>query len=224
MPKIELKKFSGKLIDWSSWWSQLEKIHNNEELHTTDKFEYLRQAMEINTRAKDIVDGFPATEDNYPKVINSLKERFGKNKLLIQTYVREPFQTGLKNLNKEIELVSMFDKLVSHVRALESLGVTLEQAALFLYPMVESSLPEETHIAWQKSSLYEKDGSLENLPKNVVDYLFQFLQQEVEREEQRLLVKASFSTKKENKRLKGSSTAAGLFNGQVKTISCIFCD
>lgn len=233
LPKIELMKFSGKLIDWLSWWSQFEKIHNDDELHTTDKFEYLRQAMEMNTRAKEIVDGYPATEENYPKVIKALQERFGKKKLLTQVYVRELFQMGLKNLNKEVEVINIFDKLVSHVRALESLGVTLEQAALFLYPMVESSLPEEIHIAWQRSSLYEQDGSQENPPKNELDYLFQFLQQEVEREEQRQLVKASFLSKesscglnkrKENKKGKGSPTAAGLFNGQAKTISCIFCD
>lgn len=184
LPKIELMKFNGKLIDWLSWWSQFEKIHNDDELHTTDKFEYLRQAIQPNTRAKEIVEGYPATEENYPKVITALKERFGKKKLLIQVYVRELFQMGLQNLNKGVEITKIFEKLVSHVRALESLKVTLEQSALFLYPMVESSLPEDTLIAWQRSSLYEKDGSQENPPKNELDHLFQFLQQEVEREEQ----------------------------------------
>lgn len=220
-----------------AWWSQFEKIHDDDELHTTDKFEYLIQAMELKTRAKEIVDGYPATEDNYPKVIKALQERFGKKKLLIQVYVRELFQMSLKNLNKEIEITNIFDKLVSHVRALESLGVTMEQATLFLYPMVESSLPEGTHIAWQRSPLYEKDGSKEDPQKSELDFLFQILQQEVEREEQRSLVKTSFSSKeisnhsnkkKENKgsRHSQSPTAAGLFNGQgqVKPKVCIFCD
>lgn len=55
---------------------------------------------------------------------------------------------GLQNLNKEVKICNVFDMLVNHVHALESLGVTIEQAALFLYPMIESSLPEEVHIAW----------------------------------------------------------------------------
>lgn len=237
LPKIELKKFSGKLIDWLSWWSQFEKIHNDDELHTTDKFEYLRQAMEVNTRAKEIVEGYPATEDNYPKVITALQERFGKKKLLIQIYVRELFLMGLKNMNREVTVSSLFDKLVSHVRSLESLGITLEQATLFLYPMVESSLPEDIYIAWQRSPLYERDGSSEVPPKNELDYLLQFLQYEVEREEQRNLVRESFSPKnkqdeetktanlkKENKKKEQViSSAANLFNAQVKSVSCIFC-
>lgn len=70
----------------------------------------------------------------------------------------------------------MYDTLICYIRALESLKVTLEQATLFLYPMVESSLPDEILIAWQRGSLYEKNWSMENL--------LQFLQQEVERQEQ----------------------------------------
>lgn len=237
LPKIELMKFSGKLIEWLSWWSQFEKIHKDEELHTTDKFEYLRQAMVPNSKSKELVDSFPATEDNYPKVIKAITERFGKKKLLIQVYVRELFRMGLQNINHQIEITSVFDVLVSHVRALESLDVTMEQAALFLYPMVESSLPDDILIAWQRSALYEKDGSAENPPKTELDFLFQFLQQEVERNEQRQMVRVSLLSKgaydgtdkkKEEKRDerkdKYQPTAASLFNGQFKPPSCIFCD
>lgn len=83
---------------------------------------------------------------------------------------------------------------------------------------------------------YEKDGSAENPPKNELDFLFQFLQQEVEKEEQRQLVKIAFSSKEiakdstptnkkfEAKKGKSSATAAGLFNGQTKSVSCIFCE
>lgn len=163
LPKIELKKFSGKLIDWLGWWSQFEKIHTDKELHTTDKFEYLRQSMADNSKAKDVVYGFPATEANYPKAIQILKERFGKKKLLIQVYVRELFQMGLQNMNKNFEISSISDRLVSHVRSLESLGISMEQATLLLYLMMESSLPVDILVAWQRSSYYEKDGSAVNL-------------------------------------------------------------
>lgn len=115
LPKIELLKFSEKLIETGTVESQFEKIHTDDELHTTDKFKYLRQAMETNTRAKEIVDGFPATDDNYPKVIKALQERFGKKKLLMQVYVRELFQMGLNNLNKDVKIYNAFGKLVSYV-------------------------------------------------------------------------------------------------------------
>jgi len=47
----------------------------------------------------------------------------------------------------------MYDELESHLRALETLGITQEQRAPFLYPLVESSLPEEIIKARQRSAM-----------------------------------------------------------------------
>lgn len=137
------------------------------------KFQYLIQAMEPDTKGADIVKGFPATEANYPKVIQPLKERFGRKKLLIQVYIRELFKMSLESMNSKASIASMYDKLVCHIRALDSLNVTVEQASLFLYPMVEASLPEDVLVAWQRSAKYEKDGSIENPPKSELDYLLE---------------------------------------------------
>lgn len=91
-------------------------------------------------------------------------------------------------------------------------------------------------IAWQRSALYEKDGSQENPPKDDLDQLLQFLQLEVERQEQRSLVKSGFemtsstinkTTKSKEARESNIPTAANLFNGQqvqVKSSICIFCE
>src|SRR6185369_16275674 len=45
LPKVELKKFNGELKEWLTFWSQFEKIHLDDDLHTTDKFQYLAQSM-----------------------------------------------------------------------------------------------------------------------------------------------------------------------------------
>ncbi len=100
LPKIELKKFNGKIIEWLGWWSQFQKIDEDNELHATDKFQYLIQSMVPETRGYDIVKSFPATEENYPKAILALKERFGKKKLLVQVYIRELFKLGINNQTK----------------------------------------------------------------------------------------------------------------------------
>ena len=99
--------------------------------------------------------------------------------------------------------------------------------------MMESSLPEEVLMTWQRSSLYGRDGSTEVPPKNELDYLMQFLQQEVESEEQRKLARAGFGTSIDSSQKSGkgkgnrimketASMAAGFFAGN--TAACIFCD
>ncbi len=152
LPKIEIKKFNGEILEWLSFWSQFEKIHTDDDLHNSDKFQYLSQAMVDGTRAKELVNSYPQTSDNYPKVINALKDRFGKKKMLKQVYVRELIKMiAIKHSKDKVPLSQLFDKLESHIRALESLGVTDEQTSEFLFPMVESALPEDILIAWQRS-------------------------------------------------------------------------
>lgn len=77
-------------------------------------------------------------------------------------------------------------------------------------------------VAWQRSPIYEKDGSQENPPKSELDYLLEFLRQEVEREEQRVLARSGFSDHTKLKQVfkkKESSvpTAAGLHFWRNKT-------
>jgi hypothetical protein len=230
-PKIELKKFNGDLKEWLGFWSQFSKIHEDNDLHDSDKFQYLIQSMVVGTRARELVDSYPQTGENYPKVVKALTSRFGKTKLLKQVYVRELLKMVITNATTKIKLSKMHDKLESHLRALESIGVTSEQTAEFLYPMVESSLPEEILIAWQRSPLNGIDGTRQDPPKNELDYLMEFLRKEVENEDQRELAQSGYNQNKDKsyqKEPKKSftksevSTASGLYSGQVNL--CIFCD
>ncbi|GBN76246.1 hypothetical protein AVEN_237561-1 [Araneus ventricosus] len=54
-----------------------------------DKFQYLIQAITPGTRAASLIENFPPTAQNYPKAIELLKERFGREDLPVQVYVRE---------------------------------------------------------------------------------------------------------------------------------------
>lgn len=70
LPKIEITKFCGDIKEWLTWWAQFEKIHEDKELANEDKFHYLRQSTEEKSKAREVVDSFPMTGANYPKVID----------------------------------------------------------------------------------------------------------------------------------------------------------
>ncbi|UYV74091.1 hypothetical protein LAZ67_11002081 [Cordylochernes scorpioides] len=112
LPKVELPKFKGILEDWLSWWGQFNKFH------------YLLQAVVEGSRAQRLVCSYPITEDNYPKVIQALKDRFGDKNLLIEHYIRRLFKLVVYNARKEnIPLDEIYDDLTAHLKNLESLGV-----------------------------------------------------------------------------------------------------
>ena len=243
LPKIEIKKFNGELKEWLGFWSQFEKIHSDEELHNSDKFQYLVQSIVPGTRADKLVSSYPQSAANYPLVIAALKDRFGNNVLLTEVYVRQLLRLVIRNANEkkpqDSTLCLMYDELESNLRALETLGVTQEQSAAFLYPLVESSLPAETIQAWQRSAMsgYDDEHSEKSVDERLKS-LMKFLKNEVRGAERLSYVTAGFiemnvgnpvgskqhKDKRFDRHVAPTPTAASLFGGHVKQLVCVFCD
>ncbi|GFT06890.1 DUF1758 domain-containing protein [Trichonephila clavipes] len=155
LPKIELKKFNGDPKEFLAFWSQFKKIHDSS-IAEENKMQYLLQSVEPHSKAERLVLSFPATAANYSKATEQLKERFGRDDLLAQIYVRVLLGLVIKNAVKgrsKTDLTYLYDELEGKLRAffLESFGRTQEKYGDFLIPLVESCLPEETLLAWERS-------------------------------------------------------------------------
>nr|CAD7572519.1 unnamed protein product [Timema californicum] len=146
-----------------------EEIDEDKELDHSDKYEYLIQATLPNSKARDIVDSFPATGENYPKAIQKLKSCFGKDSLLLEVYTRELL--SLMNANIVPDVSYLYDKIETHLSALESLKVTSEKYAAMLIYMIESCLTTDMLRAWQRSA-----GGKEKEPEERLQSLMKFLE------------------------------------------------
>ena len=163
-PALELMKFSGSVKEWLSFWGTFKKVHNDNKVSKDNKLYLLRNSMVEDSRAYELVFSYPPVGDNYDKVISSLKNQFGRDDLLIEFYVRELLSLVLKNAVKgseKMSLIKIYDKVDSYIRALDSLGVTTEKCASMLFPLVQSSLPEDVLRAWQRNGqcVIEKQGT-----------------------------------------------------------------
>ncbi|XP_015929178.1 uncharacterized protein [Parasteatoda tepidariorum] len=159
LPKIELVHFSGEVKDWLYFWSQFSRILENNSMDDEDKFEYLIQCVTAGGRAREIVDSYPPKADNYCKVIESFKSRFGREELLIEYHVRELLALVVKNatnLKNKMDITQLYNKLESHLRSLESIGMTSDKYAAMLFPLVESCILEEYLRVWLRSPLINK--------------------------------------------------------------------
>ncbi|CAL8136866.1 unnamed protein product [Orchesella dallaii] len=163
----------------------------------------------------------PKVELKIFNVVAALQERFGKRELLQEVYVRELLGMVTQNAANpkgSISLSSMYDKLEAQLRALASLGISGSNMSVFLHPMIESSLPDNILLAWQRSSCYGKDGSTENPPKSKYDYLMEFIRLEVENEAKRTLV-SSFDTHQSSVTEKRSS--GGRVKNEIPTAASL---
>ncbi|GFY07957.1 putative RNA-directed DNA polymerase from transposon X-element [Trichonephila clavipes] len=175
LPKLELRKFSGEPKDYLAFWSQFEKIHMDATIAEEDKFQYLLQCLIPDSKASRLVSSFPPTKNNYLKVITQLKERFGRDELLVQIYVRDLLYIVMTNAagRIKVDLSELYDLLESKLMALESLGRTKEKFAEFLELLVESCLPDNVLRAWERSRS-EEDSSPQDSARSL-DKLLCFL-------------------------------------------------
>ncbi|UYV70861.1 hypothetical protein LAZ67_8000899 [Cordylochernes scorpioides] len=232
LPKLEFKKFGGEPREWITFWSQFSTIDRDPQMPPETKFQYLFQATAENSEAREAVESFPPSADNYPKIIEYIKSRFGEDEMLVEIYVRDLPQ----NVRAEgkMSVVKLYDRLETQLRALETLGVARDKFAAMLYPLVESALPEDTLRVWERSQ-YTVSG------RGVQDKLTQlmtFLKTEVKGESRVNMAKAAFkidnnqdvkddrsNRKSLSKKNTGSKmpTATDLANTTQMRNNCIFC-
>ncbi|UYV64985.1 hypothetical protein LAZ67_3002655 [Cordylochernes scorpioides] len=231
LPKLELLKFSGTLKEWLPWWGQFERIHKDDSLSEVDKFHYLHQAVTKGSRAQKFLEGYTVTEANYAKAIEALQEKFGDSVLLTEMYVRQLLELVVERASSQRRtLADLYDPLMASLRSLESLGVTADRNAMFLYPMVESSLPDYVLQIWQRrpeAGYQSGDNTGEPGSSQRLSNLLKFIKEEIRGAERLEFVRAGFKRaekmpEKEIQR-RTSPTAAHLLS-QGDSESCVFCD
>lgn len=213
-----------------TFWSQFKRIHENDSLDIEDKFQYLIQATVPGSTARDLVESFPPTSDNYSKAIGSLKSRFGRKDFLIEVYVREFLKMLLSKSTANqymLKLSCLYDKIETQSRALETLGITTDVCAAMLYPLVESCLAEDLLRVRHRSLKFSI--SFDATLKDRLNNLIEFLKGEVENKERIKLAMEGFGMcAKDNKGRRFNSvskealvpTAASLVN--VQSRKCVF--
>lgn len=139
----------------------------------------------LRSKASEIANSYPISVEHHPKVIQRLKDRFGKEDTLIQLYVCDVLQLVMCNNSasrKKFQLSSLYDNVEMKYLSLESLGVTGDRYTILLRPFVEFSLLQVVLKIWKR----ELEKSVEN--KSELNSLLNFLKNKVISEERVLLI------------------------------------
>lgn len=253
LPHIQFKHYDGSVKDWLAFWAQFKKIHEDSTIDDHDKIEYLIQATLPGSRARRLVESYPAMEENYSKIIDSMQSRFGREDLQIEVYVRELLRLILTNsVSKEsLDIATLYDKIETQLRALETLGISSDKCSAMLFPLIESCLPQELLRAWQRSAFFNNSSESEEVSashsstsphpplEQRLKNLMRFLRSEVENEQRIALAVEGFGLQEHNSSVKSTGvikpknlqdkssnlpTAMGLVNsdGAIAAI-CVFC-
>lgn len=204
LPKVQFTKFGGNLMDWLGFWAQFKKVDQHPKLDGSEKFGYLLMYLEEGSEAHEIVKVFPHDNENYPMAVAALKRRFGDQDLLLQVYIRELLKLVISNSSskEKLPLPALYSKVDSFLRALKTLNLESADPATWLYPLVESCLPDDTMLTWQRSPMATEDGSLLNPKKTRLDLLIEFLGKEVDIRQRMGIARGGFQNSVEPKPVK----------------------
>jgi len=182
LPPVHLKKFDGKIEEWLGFWSQFEKIHKDETLHDSDKFHYLVQSFGPESEPYEIAQGYPHSAENYPKLVEALIKRYGNENKQLQVHLRKLLLLVTSNVRsaEKIPVDKLFHKLTACLGSLKSLNLKKAEPDSWLYPLVESSLPDNVLYNWEHNAMSMHDGSLDSPPRTKLELLMCFLEREVD--------------------------------------------
>jgi hypothetical protein len=142
-----------------TFWGQFKKIDEDPEMHDADKFQYLLQATAPNTREREVVKSFPPIGSNYSKATECLKACFGREEFHVRALLNLTLVMNSKD--GRVTLSSLYDRIETQLRALETLRVATDKYTAMSFPLVESCLSEEVLRAWRRyssASLVQQDG------------------------------------------------------------------
>ncbi|GFS52319.1 DUF1758 domain-containing protein [Trichonephila clavipes] len=134
------------------------------------------------------------------------------------------------------DLLRLYDELEGKLRALESLGRTQERFRNFLATLVESCLPEEVLMTWERNrNHHELSGNTAETNIRSLENLITFLRQEVQGEEMVVLSRTGFASNQVTRKKEYVCTPLNEISGDpaaalisLKSIdnkvTCIFCD
>ncbi|UYV82773.1 hypothetical protein LAZ67_22000808 [Cordylochernes scorpioides] len=118
--------------------------------------------------------------------------------MLVEVYVRDLITIILENAygRKTTSFSTLYVRLSSQLRALGYLGVTTDKCAAILYPMVESTLPEDLFVAWERTRHHHKpdEDAKHKSSEVLLEKLMEFLKHEVEGSERMRLARQPFSS------------------------------
>ncbi|UYV77878.1 hypothetical protein LAZ67_15002653 [Cordylochernes scorpioides] len=226
LPKLMISKFYGNFSDWLTFWNSFDAaIHQNNSLNPIDKFNYLKS--HLGGTALNTVEGFALSADNYEKAIKLLKDRFGREDILISRHMNNLLSMRpLKTSNDVRTFRELFDNLCVQIRSLESLNVSIDVYGQLLCPIIIKLLPADLNLELNKE-----------LPTGyVINDLITFLERQLTAREKSFrneIGTGNESTSKPNLvnkhpktrfyNEKPIATASELLNSVHKSNECVFC-
>ena len=97
LPKLEFMKFNGTVLKWPKFYDVFQAaVDPNPNLSGVDKFNYLHSRLEGD--ALEVIGGMTLTNANYNKAKDILKERYGRQDVIVNAHYKSLVNLPMSSL------------------------------------------------------------------------------------------------------------------------------
>lgn len=174
LPSLKLPKFDGKYADYKRFISTFQNmVHDNSMLTPVDKFNYLLSCL--SGPALAVVEPFLVTDENYPKALERLKERYDNKVLIFLEHITALFNVSQMSKGDCVSLRNIIDTVSAIRGSLLSLGSEMDVMNAIIIHMVLLKLDEGSR------QNYDEKQEFKSLPTwdtcyNILSNRCQFLE------------------------------------------------
>ena len=129
IPKLVITQFEGINLAWFRFWYQYETQIDKSSLSPIFKLSYLKELLA--PKARVLTDGLPFTTEGYERAKVILKSKFGKPSEVAKAHIENVISLPVINNSNPGRIHSFYEKLVTSVQSLESMG-KLQNINLFV--------------------------------------------------------------------------------------------
>ena len=153
LPPIVLPTFMGDIMDWSNFWMKFsDLVDKKEELSTTTKLTYLKQAIK-DPAAQVMLNSPTEGPATYKNLVKSLHQRYERTKKIHRDLVAK-MDTLPEAKNTSNDLRKLVDDATAYMASIKQTGhFTLET---FVTSMIYSRLPYKVKLDWDDHHADEK--------------------------------------------------------------------
>ena len=153
LPPIVLPTFMGDIMDWSNFWMKFsDLVDKKEELSTTTKLTYLKQAIK-DPAAQVMLNSPTEGPATYKNLVKSLHQRYERTKKIHRDLVAK-MDTLPEAKNTSNDLRKLVDDTTAYMASIKQTGhFTLET---FVTSMIYSRLPYKVKLDWDDHHADEK--------------------------------------------------------------------
>ena len=126
LPKIEIKKFDGQILNWLGFWDQFSSaVDARTGLRDIDKFTYLISSL--SGKAEEIIGRLALNTDNYKKSCRYTERTFREQAQIDAHVGKLPKIIPVKTMSNVTGLRKLYDIRESSIRNLDTLDVKVDQ-------------------------------------------------------------------------------------------------